>query len=175
MSANTVSGNSQPVGSGRRSQLNHISALLVLFGAAVAGSRDVASAGVPEGVWLIDDEVAVQIYGCSNLLCGRILWLVTPRDPQGQLDLDKKNPDPALRQRPLCGLTIFWSLRPTGPDRWTDGWFYNPKDGKTYNISAEFKGRAFWMGGDADEGNYWAGRSEFPTEPLAEAKNQSPQ
>jgi hypothetical protein len=29
--------------------------------------HDVASAGVPEGVWLIDDEVAVQIYGCSNL------------------------------------------------------------------------------------------------------------
>ena len=119
--------------------MNHICAFLVLFGAAVAGSHDVASAGVPEGVWLIDDEVAVQIYGCSNLLCGRILWLVTPRDPQGQLDLDKKNPDPALRQRPLCGLTIFWSLRSTGPDRWTDGWFYNPKDGKTYNISAELR------------------------------------
>ena len=63
----------------------------------------------------------------------------TPRDPQGQLDLDKKNPDPALRQRPLCGLTIFWSLRSTGPDRWTNGWFYNPKDGKTYNISAELR------------------------------------
>ena len=44
-----------------------------------------------------------------------------------------------MRQRPLCGLTIFWGLRPAGPDRWTDGWFYNPNDGETYNISAELK------------------------------------
>jgi hypothetical protein len=57
-----------------------------------------------------------------------------PRDPQRQLDRDKNNPQPALRQRQLCGLTIFWGLRPSGPDRWTDGWFYNPNDGKTYNI-----------------------------------------
>ena len=51
-----------------------------------------------------------------------------------RLVLDKKNPDPALRQRPLCGLTIFWALRPAGPDRWTDGGFYNPDDGQTYSI-----------------------------------------
>ena len=56
-----------------------------------------------------------------------------------RLVLDKKNPDPALRQRPLCGLTIFWALRPAGPDRWTDGGFYNPDDGQTDSISAELK------------------------------------
>ena len=67
MSANTVSGDSRPVTSGRRSPLNHIWAFLVLFGAAVAGSRR-GVGGRPGGyVWLIDDEVAVQIYGCSNL------------------------------------------------------------------------------------------------------------
>ena len=53
--------------------------------------------------------------------------------------LDKKNPEPALRQRPLCGLTIFWGLRPAGSDRWIDGWFYNPNDGQTYSISAGLK------------------------------------
>ena len=101
--------------------------------------RTVASAGIPQGVWLIDNEAAVQIFDCRNLLCGRILWLSIPRDPQSRLDRDKKNPEPALRQRPLCGLTILWGLRPTGPDRWTDGWFYNPDDGDTYNISAELR------------------------------------
>jgi hypothetical protein len=67
------------------------------------------------------------------------VWLSIPRDPQGRLVLDKKNPEPALRQRPLCGLTIFWGLQPGGPDRWTDGWFYNLDNGETYNISGELK------------------------------------
>ena len=30
-------------------------------------------------------------------------------------------------------------LRSTGPNRWADGWLYNPEDGKTYNISAELR------------------------------------
>jgi uncharacterized protein (DUF2147 family) len=70
---------------------------------------------------------------------GEILWLQIPRDPQGQLDRDKNNPDPALQQRRLCGLTILWDLRPTGPQRWGGGWFYNPENGKTYNVSAQLK------------------------------------
>ena len=139
MPINAVLENSRPGASGRRSPLKQIAVFLALFGAAVSASRTVASAGIPEGVWLIDNEVAVQIFDCRNLLCGRILWLLIPRNPQGQLVRDKKNPQPALRQRPLCGLTIFWALRPAGPDRWTDGWFYNPDDGDTYNISAELR------------------------------------
>lgn len=101
--------------------------------------RAPAWAAVPGGVWLIDGKAAVQIFDCNGLLCGRILWLQTPRDPQGQLNRDKNNPDPALRQRRLCGLTVLWGLRSTGPDRWGGGWFYNPDDGKTYNVSAELR------------------------------------
>lgn len=136
MAANAVSGNSRPETS-RLSQFG--CAALVLIGVVVSVPRTLALVGIPQGVWLIDNEVAVQVFDCSGQLCGRILWLLIPRDPQGRLVLDKKNPDPALRQRPLCGLTIFWGLRPDGPDRWTDGGFYNPDDGETYNISAEIK------------------------------------
>jgi uncharacterized protein (DUF2147 family) len=136
MSANPVSRKSGPE-TFRLSQIG--CAALVLIGVVVSVPRTLALVGIPQGVWLIDNEVAVQVFDCSNLLCGRILWLLIPRDPQGRLVLDKKNPDPALRQRPLCGLTIFWALRPAGPDRWTDGGFYNPDDGQTYSISAELK------------------------------------
>ncbi|MGL4964036.1 MAG: DUF2147 domain-containing protein [Inquilinus sp.] len=92
---------------------------------------------VPQGVWLIDEKAAVQIFDCDGLLCGRILWLQIPRDPQGQLGRDKNNPDPALRQRLLCGLTIIRGLQPADPDHWEGGSFYNPDDGKTYDVSAE--------------------------------------
>ena len=113
--------------------------LFVAVVALLALSRATAWAAVPQGVWLIDSKVAVQIFDCSTLLCGRILWLQTPRDPQGQLDRDKNNPSPVLRQRRLCGLTIFWGLHPEGSDRWGGGRFYNPDDGATYNVSAELR------------------------------------
>ena len=56
---------------------------------------------------------------------------------QGQLKRDMKNPDPALRQRELCGLTVLWGLRSSGPNHWDDGWFYYPTSGTTYNIKME--------------------------------------
>lgn len=98
-----------------------------------------AQAALPQGEWLIDGRAAVQIYDCAGLMCGRIVWLKVPRDAVGRLDRDKNNPDKALRQRELCGLTIIWNLRPDGPDRWRDGWFYNPDDGVTYRVSAHLK------------------------------------
>lgn len=97
----------------------------------------IARAALLDSVWLMDGKVAVQIFDCNGLLCGRVLWLQIPRDPQGVLNRDKHNPDPALRQRGLCGLTVLWNLHPDGPNRWRDGWFYNPDDGRTYKVTAE--------------------------------------
>ena len=96
-----------------------------------------ASAGVPQGVWVVDGRAAVQIYDCNGLLCGRLRWMDAPRDAKGEPKRDKNNPDPALRQRELCGLTLLWDLHPTGPDRWEGGWFYNPESGKTYKVMTE--------------------------------------
>jgi hypothetical protein len=38
----------------------------------------------------MDGRVAVQIFECEGRMCGRIVWLMVPRNPQGQLNLDKK-------------------------------------------------------------------------------------
>jgi len=134
-----VLGSSALRGGTQRSPLHWVGCAALLIAAVIRLAIPVprAAAAVPQGVWLMQSRVAVQIFDCGNLLCGRILWLAIPRDPQGRLDRDKHNPDPALRQRPLCGLTIIWGLRSTGPNRWGGGRFYNPDDGETYNISAE--------------------------------------
>jgi uncharacterized protein (DUF2147 family) len=125
-----------PSGSaGHRRRLAPVAAALGLVVAPAALSQP----GVPEGVWLMDGRVAVQIFACQSLMCGRVIWLRVPRDPQGLLDRDKHNPDPALRSRKLCGLTILRGLRPKGVDRWQDGTFYNPDDGKTYRVTAQLK------------------------------------
>lgn len=86
----------------------------------------------------MDGGVAVETYDCEGRMCARIVWLVRPRDREGELHLDKHNPNPQLRSRPLCGLAIIWNLRPAGRDRWQGGWFYNPESGKTYRVSVRF-------------------------------------
>ena len=96
-----------------------------------------ASSQVPEGTWLFANKVALQVFECSGLLCGRIVWLVRPRSADGQPDVDNRNPDPTLRQRPLSGLTIIWGLQPNGPSQWSGGSLYDPEDGATYDVTAE--------------------------------------
>ncbi len=113
--------------------------IATMAGLIIMGSRASAETSVPEGVWLVDGKVAVQIFACEARMCGRIVWLSTPRNPLGQLDRDKHNPDLEQRQRQLCGQTIIWALEPAGPGRWKNGWFYNPDDGVTYRVSAQQK------------------------------------
>jgi hypothetical protein len=88
MSANAVSRKSR-LATSRLSQIGCTA--LVLIGVIASIPRTLAAVGIPQGVWLIDNEVAVQVFDCSNLLCGRVLWLSIPHDPQGRLVLDKKN------------------------------------------------------------------------------------
>jgi uncharacterized protein (DUF2147 family) len=113
--------------------------LALLLTATMAGiaTAHVAWAAAPQGVWLIDGAAAVQIFDCNGLLCGRLLWLQTTHDSQGGPTRDTRNPDPALRQRELCGMTLIWGLHQSGPNRWDDGWFYHPASGKTYNVKME--------------------------------------
>ncbi len=101
--------------------------------------RPARAAGDPERVWLLPLNAAVQLYDCDAQLCGRIVWMQRPRNPQGELVIDRKNPDPTLRARPLCGLKVLWGMTPAGADHWKDGWIYNPNDGHTYRINGELK------------------------------------
>lgn len=98
--------------------------------AAAAGEID------PTGVWLMEKKkVAIKIYQCDDGLCGRIVWLKQPLDRRGRPKRDKRNPDAAARNRPLCGIEVLRGLTPAGQDRWDGGTIYNPKDGKTYAAS----------------------------------------
>ncbi|MBW6399278.1 hypothetical protein KPL78_15560 [Roseomonas sp. HJA6] len=75
----------------------------------------------------------MQIFDRSGLFCGCILWLLTPRDPQGRL----KRPRPCAAAAPAVRPDDPLGLRPAGPGRGGGGWFYSPDDGKTYGVSEE--------------------------------------
>lgn len=106
----------------------------------LAWSATFAGAG-PFGVWtMADGKVTVQVTGCGNELCGMIVGL---KEPISQIDgkpkVDRENPDPAFRRRPLIGLSILIGMKPVGNGKW-QGAIYNPDDGKTYNATMALDG-----------------------------------
>jgi uncharacterized protein (DUF2147 family) len=90
----------------------------------------------PVGVWLHDNKrIEIEITPCGAMLCGKLVWFKWPNDAQGLPLIDVKNPDPALRTRPLLGLTVLDGLHRTGENTWEGGNIYDPDDGATYTAS----------------------------------------
>jgi uncharacterized protein (DUF2147 family) len=99
---------------------------------AVSGLAGGAEASEATGVWRMDNgKVTVRVSRCGANLCGTVVGLRKPRDDKGRPRRDKENPNPALRERPVIGLTILSNMRSGGNGYWT-GTIYNPDDGRTY-------------------------------------------
>jgi uncharacterized protein (DUF2147 family) len=89
------------------------------------------------GTWLNKDKDAhIQIYEQDGKYYGKIVWLLTPIDPEtGKPKLDKHNPKDALKTRPIMGLLILAGLTWNADDQqWTGGAVYDPKSGNKYNL-----------------------------------------
>ena len=117
--------------------------LLTLAGVGVALSFGTpARAADPLGTWYTGDkESQVRIVNCGGALCGNLTWLKEPSDPAtGRPKTDKNNADAAKQSRPLLGVPIVLSMKPSGtPDQWS-GQVYNASDGKTYSGSFTMTG-----------------------------------
>ncbi|MCF8468985.1 MAG: DUF2147 domain-containing protein [Sneathiella sp.] len=89
----------------------------------------------PVGVWLHENKrIKLEIKPCGENLCGKLVWFRWPNDAEGLPLVDLKNPDPALRTRPLLGLTVLSGLHRADDGTWKDGEIYNPDDGKEYRV-----------------------------------------
>ncbi len=87
------------------------------------------------GVWADENgDSNIQITPCPSGLCGRVVWLKTPNDASGRPKTDNRNPDVALRTRPLVGLTIIAGLKPDSKSRSLRGRVYNADNGKMYDL-----------------------------------------
>jgi uncharacterized protein (DUF2147 family) len=105
-----------------------------VIGAALVLMADARPEPV-EGRWLTEPKTAVvEILRCGGgSLCGRLLWFrMKPSDHNPQA-LDIRNPDPGLRNRPLCGLMVMWGFQPDGQNQWSDGSLYDPESGGSYH------------------------------------------
>ena len=100
-------------------------AALLLTGTAQAAPDAIC------GRWLTADKGGlVHVYlEADGKLAGRIVGGSRPEER------DDKNPDPALRSRPVLGLKLMQGFARDG-DRWKGGAIYDPDDGKTYTATA---------------------------------------
>ena len=108
-----------------------IFAILTALFAAPGGMAQ--AGGDVGGTWLTQaGDARVRVSKCGAGICGVVVWLREPIDPAtGKPQVDDKNPNPALKKRPIIGLPLFSGMQPTGPNKWS-GRIYNADDGSTY-------------------------------------------
>lgn len=86
-----------------------------------------------QGDWLTPDGGSrVRIGPCPDnpdRMCGVVSWLPAAKAK----DLDKRNPNAALRSRPILGVSTITDFKPAGPGKWTGGKLYDPASGKSYS------------------------------------------
>ena len=86
-----------------------------------------------------DGQAHVEFTRKGGTYSGAIVWLEQPTYPEddekgmaGQPKVDRENPDPKPRTRPVIGLAIAEGFTFDGDDLWKGGTIYDPANGKTY-------------------------------------------
>jgi uncharacterized protein (DUF2147 family) len=104
------------------------SLIVALGGLALVQS----AAASPVGLWRAKDGAQIRVAACGKALCGFIATTNPRLDPHtGRAPVDRHNPDPARRNRPLVGLQILFGMAPSAAGEWS-GQLYNDDDGRTY-------------------------------------------
>lgn len=113
--------------------------LLTILGITMTLSTGGALASDVDGIWALKSgKITVRVSECGDGICAVIVGMREP-EVNGKPKVDKENPDPALRKRPIMGLSILSGMRRSGDGEWT-GYLYNPDDGNTYSATLRQRG-----------------------------------
>jgi uncharacterized protein (DUF2147 family) len=115
--------------------------IILLAAISLAAPSVRAQDGEPTGIWQTQaGDARVRVSKCAGGICGVIVGLREPIDPAtGKPQVDDKNPNPALKKRPIIGLPLFSGMHPAGPGKWS-GTIYNADDGSSYASSVSAAG-----------------------------------
>ena len=101
-----------------------------------------AAAPAPDavlGVWKNGSgKGQIQVYKQGDRYYGKIISLRNATGEDGKPKVDHRNPDPAKRDKPLIGLVMMRDFKYKDGE-WTDGYIYNPSDGKEYKAYMKMK------------------------------------
>lgn len=107
-------------------------ALLTIILLPMTALAEIAAEHV-EGTWLSADGTGwIKIELSDNGPIGSIAGSPDESGERGPSDKDDLNPDPAVRDRLLLGLTIMDGFTYAGGGKWKNGRIYDPNSGKTY-------------------------------------------
>ena len=88
----------------------------------------------------------VEIVEENDRYHGSIVWLSEPDFPTddergmgGRPKVDRENPDPDLRNRPIVGIRLLTEFEYVGKDQWKRGTIYDPENGKTYKCNIKLQ------------------------------------
>lgn len=131
------------LGSARAAVLSAMTALpAAVMALPSPASAETARGPSEAGIWLDHTgSGAIEIVPCGTQLCGHIIWIKNPLNAAGQPLSDKYNPQPVKRARPICGLQVIGNLKRQPGSGWDQGWVYDPKEGKTYDVEVRSSGR----------------------------------
>jgi uncharacterized protein (DUF2147 family) len=102
-----------------------------MFVLALIAAPPTQAAAPISGRWFTDGQDSVVELGpCGPFICGKIVKVMKTA-PGGGIPIDRNNPDPALRTRPIQGIFIFRNFKDGGSE-WTGGTLYDPRAGKEY-------------------------------------------
>jgi uncharacterized protein (DUF2147 family) len=127
----------------------------MLAAGLIAATPSHSLAADAKGDWVRPNGASkIRISSCGGSLCGKLIWLREPRS-------DTQNPDASKRERPLVGVQIVQSMKPTAKENQWKGKVYNAEDGKTYTgfieltSSNKLKLEGCVMGGLICKGETW--------------------
>ena len=81
------------------------------------------------GYWREPEGSVIHVDSCGKDVCATLVAISRSAPAR----VDGKNPDPSLRQQPLCGLQIGKGFHLTSVGKAEGGTLYDPKSGKTYH------------------------------------------
>ena len=92
------------------------------------------------GVWLTElKDGKIEIYQKDNKFFGKVVWIASPNDENGQPLKDINNPKDALKSRPILGMNTIVNMS-YDDGVWSGGTVYDPKTGDSYTCKIWLEG-----------------------------------
>jgi len=85
--------------------------------------------------WTPENQGKIIFFKDGTTYSGKVSWMKKNIDPEtGKPMLDKHNPNPALRNRPVIGLVLFYNFTyNASKEKYIDGKLYDSDSGNTYS------------------------------------------
>jgi uncharacterized protein (DUF2147 family) len=86
------------------------------------------------GEWYnAEKDAVITLFEENETVSGKITWMESPNDDNGNPKTDPLNPDEKLKSRARMGMVMMSGFAYDEDSVWDDGELYDPKKGKTYS------------------------------------------